>query len=157
MLWGAHRMKALMFLAVALMAMCLAGVTVEPLRGAGDQNQTLIELEKRWLEAEDDPSVLEGILADDFVHVLPFGFVTKAEQLRYMRTHPSPQARPARHFEDLKVRVYGNAGIVNGIVVSISREGKAEKTIFTDVFAYRDGKWQAVNAQELPLNESTHP
>jgi hypothetical protein len=100
--------------------------------------------------------VLEGILADDFVHVLPFGFVTKAEQLRYMRTHPLPQARPARHFEDLKVRVYGNAGIVNGIVVSTSQGSKPEKTIFTDVFAYRAGKWRAVNAQELPLNGSTH-
>ncbi len=150
-------MTGRIFSATALIAICLGSVMVEPLRSARDQNQAVIELEKRWLEAEDDPSALESILADDFVHVLPFGFVTKAEQLRYMRGHPSTQARPARHFEDLKVRIYGNAGIANGIVVSTSREGKVQKTIFTDVFAYRHGKWQAVNAQELPWNESTHP
>jgi hypothetical protein len=143
--------------AAALVAISLGSVTVDSLGGAHNQNQTLVELENRWLEAEDDPSALESILADDFVHVLPFGFVSKTEQLRYMRNHPPDQARPARHFEDLKVRIYGNAGIVNGIVASTTREGKVQKTIFTDVFAYRDGKWQAVNAQELPLNESAHP
>jgi hypothetical protein len=89
--------------------------------------------------------------------VLPFGFVTKTEQLQYLRGHPSRQARPAKHFEDLRVPVYGNIGIVNGIVVSTMSPGKEQKTIFTDVFAYRHGKWQAVNAQELPLNESEHP
>ena len=30
------------------------------------------------------------------------------------------------------------------------------KTLFTDVFAYHDGKWQAVNAQELPAAEAVH-
>lgn len=33
-------------------------------------------------------------------------------------------------------------------------DGKLRKTIFTDVFAYRAGRWQAVNAQELPFEES---
>ena len=117
------------------------------------QQQALVDLEKRWLSAEEDPKLLEGILADEFVHVLPFGFVTKAEQLQDMRSHPSTQPRSSRHFEDLRVRIYGSAGIVNGIVVAIMPEGTVKKTIFTDVFVYRDGKWRAVNAQELPLNE----
>jgi|SRR5579859_124124 len=143
--------------AAALIAISLGLIAVEGLWGASDQKQALIELEHRWLQAEDDPSTLEHILADDFVHVVPFGFVTKAEQLQYMRSHHSTQARPAKHFEALRVRVYGNTGIVNGIVVSTMAPGKNQKTIFTDVFAYRDGKWQAVNAQELPWNESAHP
>ncbi len=62
-------------------------------------------------------SALETILADDFVHVLSLGFVTKAEQLRHMRTHVVPERR-ARHFEDLRVRIYGSAGVVTGIVVA---------------------------------------
>ncbi len=72
-----------------------------------------------------------------------------------MRGHPAPPAdRETRRFEDLRVRVFGSAGVVNGIVVATSANGKIRKTIFTDVFAYRDGKWQAVNAQELPLAEA---
>jgi hypothetical protein len=41
-------------------------------------------------------------------------------------------------------------GIVNGVVVEADT-GSPHKTLFTDVFAYRDGRWQAINAQELPL------
>jgi len=40
--------------------------------------------------------------------------------------------------------------VVNGVVAATGADGRARKTMFTDVFAYRGGKWQAVNAQELP-------
>ncbi len=43
----------------------------------------------------------------------------------------------------MRVRIYGDVGIVNGTVVS-----GTQRTAFTDVFAFRDGRWQAVNAQE---------
>jgi hypothetical protein len=125
--------------------------------GENNQQQALVEIEHRWLEAEDDPAALESILADDFVHALPIGFVTKAEQLRYTRTHPGSERGSARRFGDLRVRVFGNIGIINGIVVATTPDGKMRKTIFTDVFAYRGGKWQAVNAQESPFSESAHP
>ena len=56
----------------------------------------------------------------------------------------------SQRFEDLHVRVYGEAGIVNGAVIETTEHGE-HKTLFTDVFAYRDGKWMAVSAQELPV------
>jgi len=68
--------------------------------------------------------------------------------LNFMRKHPAPEQRSERHFEDIHVRVYGSVGIVNGMVVEIGTARR--KTLFTDVFAYRDGQWQAVSAQELP-------
>jgi len=46
--------------------------------------------------------------------------------------------------------VYGTVGIVNGMVVETGGNTLVRRTLFTDVFAYRDGQWQAVNAQELP-------
>jgi hypothetical protein len=40
-------------------------------------------------------------------------------------------------------------GIVNGTVITSDGHGKeVDRTVFTDVFAYHDGRWQAVNAQE---------
>jgi hypothetical protein len=52
-------------------------------------------------------------------------------------------------FDSLKVRLYGDVGIANGIVVASDEHGKdVNQTIFTDVFVYRDGRWQAINAQE---------
>jgi Domain of unknown function (DUF4440) len=117
-----------------------------------DPEAALLQLEKSWLAAENDPDVLDSILADDFIHVLPGGFVTKKEQLSYMRSHPSPK-RETKHFEDLRVRIFGSAGVVNGIVVATDADSKTRRTIFTDMFAYRGGRWQAVNAQELPLGK----
>jgi hypothetical protein len=111
--------------------------------------QELLDLENHWLQVEDDPAALESILAPDFLHVVPAGIITKDEQLSFMRRHPRRE-QGAKRFENLHVRVYGNVGIVNGAVV-VSSKGGAQKTLFTDVFAYRDGKWQAVNAQELPV------
>lgn len=116
---------------------------------ADNSKQELLELENHWLQVENDPNALESILAPDFLHVVPAGIITKEQQLSFMRRHPAPDETPKKHFEDMHVRVYGTVGIVNGIVVETGAGG-IRKTLFTDVFAYRDGKWQAVSAQELP-------
>ena len=108
-------------------------------------------LEQRWLAVENDPAALEDILADDFVHVLPQGIITKNEQLAFMRAHPAPKDGATRHFEELRVRVFGTAAVATGIVAATTPDGKTLKTAFTDVFAHRDGRWRAVNAQETPL------
>jgi hypothetical protein len=115
--------------------------------------QELLELEDHWLQVENDPEALESIIADDFLHVVPVGIITKYEQLNFMRKHPSHQ-QSSRHFEDLHVRIYGSVGIVNGAVVATNGQG-AQKTLFTDVFAHREGKWRAVNAQELSAARAT--
>jgi hypothetical protein len=115
-----------------------------------DSKQQLLALENRWLQVEDDPVALESILAPDFLHVVPGEIITKEQQLQFLRQHPASSQRPEKHFEDLHVRVYGEAGIVNGAVIETSEHGQ-RKTLFTDVFAQRDGKWQAVSAQELPV------
>lgn len=115
-----------------------------------DSKRQLLALENRWLQVEDDPVALESILAPDFLHVVPGEIITKEQQLQFLRQHPAAGRRPEKHFEDLHVRVYDEAGIVNGAVIQTTQNGK-RKTLFTDIFARRDGKWQAVSAQELPV------
>ncbi len=119
-------------------------------KSAEQSKQELLALENRWLQVEDDPVALEGILASDFLHVVPGAIITKDQHLQFLREHPAGGKRPERHFENLHVRVYGEAGIVNGAVIETTEHGE-HKTLFTDVFAYRDGKWMAVSAQELPV------
>jgi Domain of unknown function (DUF4440) len=124
-------------------------VSQEP-KSAEESKQELLALENRWLQVEDDPVALEGILAPDFLHVVPGEIITKEQHLQFLREHPASGRRSEKRFEDLHVRVYGIAGIVNGAVIEKTDQGQ-RKTLFTDVFAYRDGKWQAVSAQELPV------
>src|SRR3984893_16283804 len=110
-------------------------------KSAEKSKQELLALENRWLQVEDDPVALEGILASDFLHVVPGAIITKDQHLQFLREHPAGGQRPEKRFEDLLVRVYGEAGIVNGAVIETTEHGE-RKTLFTDVFAYRDGKWQ---------------
>ena len=49
----------------------------------------LVALEKDRFDVEGDPEAVGPILADDFLHVLPVGIVTKKEQIAFLRKHPS--------------------------------------------------------------------
>ena len=126
-----------------------------------EQMHALRQIEEEWLANEDNPDIVKSILADDFVHVLPMGFIGKEEHLDYLRKHWEASSAVARHFDAMRIRVYGNTGIVNGIVVAENKtEGPVRKTLFTDVFVLREGHWQAVNAQELPYfppAQKSHP
>jgi ketosteroid isomerase-like protein len=129
----------------------------QPQTQSQKMEQEVKAVEQRWLENEDRPDVVQSILADDFVHVLPVGFITKEDQLAFLRKHPNA-FRGTKHFEELRVRIYGDVAIATGIVSTIPDPGtKAKRTAFTDVFVRRDGKWLAVNAQELPLQSQPAP
>ena len=151
-----NKMKLLRIVVPIALCSFAAALLIDRLQRPFGGREALLQLENKWLAAGDDPATLEGILAKDFVHVLPVGFVSRDEQItymRYMKEHPQ-KLRPLHHFDDMRVRIFKDVGLVNGIVVETNERGEVlRKTLFTDVFAYRDGRWQAVSAQELPLQE----
>ena len=134
------------------------GAAHAPQRTAEKDRQALVALENEWLGSEHDAAALERILAPDFVHPVATGdFLTKAQHI-YYSTKYLPPANLKQRFEQMSVRVYGDVGIVNGIVVTSDEHGQeVDKTIFTDVFAYRDGRWQAINAQENRVEKRPPP
>jgi len=138
------------FAAFIILLFIIVSFCAEPRAAQDKSEQAIRDLEQRWLENEDDPSTLTTILADDFVHALPMGFIDKQDQLNFLRKHHQI-SKSTKHFGELRVRLYGSTAIANGIVVD-KQEGSASlrKTVFTDVFVRRHGTWQAVNAQETP-------
>jgi len=139
--------------AIIILLFIIGSPGAEPRAAQDKSEQAIRDLEQRWLENEDDPSALTTILADDFVHALPMGFIGKQEQLNLLRKQHQT-SRSTRHFGELRVRLYGTTAIANGLVVD-TQEGTASvrKTVFTDVFVQRHGTWQAVNAQETPWEQ----
>jgi len=98
---------------------------------AGDETRTsnrdrdaLVALENEWLKNEHNGVELEHILASDFLDPVVTGDVlTTAQHIQFSSTHlPAPDL--TKHFEDLQVRVYGDVGIVNGLVVTTNKDGK---------------------------------
>ena len=127
-------------------------------RMAAQDKEALIELENTWLKGEHDAAVLQRVLAPDFVHPVVTGdFLTKSQHI-YYSTRRLPPPNLKQRFDQMNVRVYGDVGIVNGIVVTSDENGKQlDRTIFTDVFAWREGRWQALNAQENKVEQLKPP
>jgi hypothetical protein len=133
--------------ALTLLSLAVPGFA-RAARDADGNKKTLLALEDEWLHAR-DAKTLDRILADDFVHpVAPGLFLSKAEHIDWFTKHLPPASRKTR-LDHLQVRVYGETAIVNGLVIATDESGKElHRSIFTDVFVYPDGRWQAVNAQE---------
>lgn len=114
--------------------------------------QAIRKQEQEWLDGEEDRATLERILAEDFTHPVAVGlFLSKQEHIDWSVRHPRPKDRKAR-FETLNVRLFGDTAIATGIVENTdSSGGDKRRSIFTDVFAFRDGRWRAVNAQETAV------
>jgi hypothetical protein len=124
-------------------------------RTSNRDRDALVALENEWLKNEHNGAELEHILASDFLHPVVTGDVlTKAQHIQFSSKH-LPPSDLTNHFEGLQVRVYG---VVNGLVVRTNKDGNTvDKTVFTDVFVHRDGRWQAVNAQENVVRKVDKP
>ena len=96
--------------------------------------------------------ILDDLLADDFVRPMPSGQIWgKAEQLAWLKDRPAPAGFSGRT-ERLDVRLFGKFAIATGTAIILDPTGKeADRTIFTDVYAKRGGKWQMVSAQRGPV------
>ena len=120
--------------------------------------ETLREIETRLATAwvEGDRSFIEQTLADDWsVTDLTGQVLTKAEVLKQVFGSGSRQVI-AMHIDDIDVRPFGHWAIVTGRTKAAGEyEGQvAEVTLrFTDVFAYRNERWQVVSSQATLLNQ----
>ncbi|MGE5625460.1 MAG: nuclear transport factor 2 family protein [Bacillota bacterium] len=127
-----------------------ATVLAAPANAATGDEQTLLTLEQRWLTAGEqrDIPALKEILVDDFLHTTYLG--TLRDKADHLKSTLAP-AKSRQTLDDLKVRLYGDTGIVTGENVITAQDGSyVYKLRFTDVFVKRGGRWQAVSAQETP-------
>jgi hypothetical protein len=145
---GLSRLAFAALAALIFLSAASVGQTTSTPRTPESDRKTLEALEHDWLHAR-DAATLDRILAPDFVHILPLDhFATRQEHIDWFLKHPPPADRTTT-FGKLETRIYGDVGIVNGCVIaSDAHDKEVDRTMFTDVFVYRDGKWQAVNAQE---------
>ncbi len=122
----------------------------------GRVEQRLVQLERDWSAAflRHDTATIDRILADDYVGTDGRGIITnKAQEIEEAKA-PRP-ADPSPPFvildetvTDLKVRIYGDVGVVNGRVIEkIKSRGKESEIQYrrTTVWVKRQGRWQCVS------------
>lgn len=116
--------------------------------GQTKDEATLAQIENTWIRAvqQHDTTALGCILADEFEEADFAGsLINRSEMLA------SAAKRGIVHFEflDLHAHLYGDFAYVRGLGVIRSDDGKRPvKSRFTDIFVYRNGRWQCVAGHE---------
>lgn len=148
-------MKAgLTLLLVAAAFCCLTVVGPGKAQTARASEQALLQQERAWTEAfkQRDRAALERILAADFSFTDDGGVVYNKDQ--YVEAVMQVIRVDAYEIDDLKARVYGEAGVVTGRWTGrLTIDGKDASGAFrfTDTFIRRQGRWQVVASQDTRL------
>jgi len=124
--------------------------------GNAEAERYIKESERQWAEsvASGDSSVVERILAEDFVGVDPDGgFYDKAKMVK--DTASAPKYFLSNHLNEVKVRFYGDAAVAQGTESWVRRSGTPVhgRFVWTDTWIKRNGKWQIVAAEDLTVSE----
>jgi ketosteroid isomerase-like protein len=120
-----------------------------------EDEQALIKIQHDWAEAriKGDSSYTKQLEAENCTVVWPDGsIVNKREDLKSMT---GDIVFTEFKIDDLKVRLYGDTGIVVGQGRIKAHEGKQNllggKFVWTDTFVKQDGAWKVVASQVTPV------
>ncbi len=121
--------------------------------GQVKDGSALVAAEQNWARSleHQDTTTLGCILADEFEDAGPDGKLTdRATTLAKAAEH-----RAVHHeLSDLQPHVQGDFGYIRGQAAAVDAQGKTvAKVRFTDVYVYRDGRWQCVAGHESIMAE----
>lgn len=114
------------------------------------------ESESAWAEsvATGDGSVVQRILADDFIGVDPKGgLYDKAKMIS--ETADGPKYFASNHLNEVKIRFYGDMAIAQGNESWERKTGERGRFVWIDTWLRRDGRWQIEAAEDLIAPEPT--
>jgi len=132
----------------AAMLLIAASLTAAPM---GSVEQEITQMEKNWAEAPmtHDTASVERIVADDWIGIWFDGStLTKAQMIAEMKS--GAMTTQSITLDPIKVRVFGDVAISTGGDTEKSQykgQDSSGHYVWTDVYAKRNGKWQAVASQ----------
>ena len=130
-------------------------------QGVKSDQETLIDLEKRWNMAfhSGDVKFIDSILHDDFIATYEDG--VRADKTKELEQAASfNQQIDASAMEDFTIRIYGNTAVVWFTLRLVGPiQGKPVEIAlrYTDVWVLRDGQWKCVSSQSTRFNPKPAP
>jgi ketosteroid isomerase-like protein len=143
-------MRARLLMIVAFLFVLTSLAQVKTTDDHASDRAYIKQSESDWAEStqSNDASVLERILADDFVGVdIDGSHYTKTGAIQDYRTKPSELA--SNHLNEVEIRFYGDAAVAQGNEGWKKKDGTVGKFFWTDTWIKRGGKWQVVAAEDL--------
>jgi ketosteroid isomerase-like protein len=125
--------------------------------GRSEDEQTLIRIQREWAEArvKGDSSYARRVEANDCTIVWPDGSIVNKRQ--DLQTMTGGIVFTEFKIDDLRVRLYGDTGIVVGQGTIRAQKGKQDllggKFVRTDTFVKEGGEWKVVGSQITPVLE----
>jgi hypothetical protein len=111
----------------------------------------LMQLERDIGKAniESDYAFFDRVEAEEFIFTDAGGGVTtKKQDLEGLKQPPNPDVKlTAYDVDDMNVRLYDKMAVVTGRVTTkrlVKGQPMTSQSRFTDVFVWRDGRWQLV-------------
>ena len=150
-------MKAqLSFLVVAVASICTTWAVRAQQSNTAEAERYIRESESQWAEsvANGDASVVERILADDFLGVDPDGNLYEKARM-VADTREAPKEFISNHLNDVKVRFFGDMVVAQGNESWVRRTVTPlnGRFVWTDTWLHRNGKWQIVASEDLIVPE----
>ena len=121
------------------------------------EEQALLKIQHEWAEAriKGDSSYTRRIEADDCTIVWPDGRIVDKRQ--DLQTMTGDIVFSEFKIDDVRVRIYGETGIVVGEGTIKAQKGKQDllggKFVWTDTFVKQGGQWKVVASQITPVLE----
>ena len=115
------------------------------------EEQALMKIQHEWAEArvKGDSSYTRRIEADDCTIVWPDGRIVNKRQ--DLQTMIGDIVFTDFKIDDLRIRLYGDTGIVVGEGIIKAQQGKQDlldgKFVWTDTFVKQGGQWKVVASQ----------
>jgi predicted GNAT superfamily acetyltransferase len=119
--------------------------------GQAKDETALIQIEHAWAGTleQRDPDALSCLLAQEFEDADPQGNIFN----RAATVAKAGKHRSVHHeLSEMHAYVYDDVGYIRGLATAVDAQGKiVAKVRFTDIYVYRDRRWQAVAAHESML------
>ena len=109
------------------------------------------EASAQWAEsvATSDSSVLERILAEDFVWVLEGRILDKATAVAEARQGPGPFR--SNRLDRVDIRFFGATAVAQGSESWTTASGERGRFVWTATWVCRNDRWQVVASQDIAL------
>jgi hypothetical protein len=136
---------------VWLLVLCPVAYAAPCPAGQAKDGSALVQNELAWAKAleQRDSAALNCLLAAEFEDAGPDGTLQDRDTtLTKVSKH-----QPVHHeLTEMHAQVHGDFGYIRGLATAVDSQGKVLARVrFTDIYVYRDGRWQAVAAHESIL------
>jgi ketosteroid isomerase-like protein len=127
------------------------------MRDHSRDEQALIKIQHEWAEArvKDDTSYMRRVETNDCTVVWPDGRIVNKEE--DLQTMTGDIVFSEFKIHNLRVRLYGDTGIVVGEGIIKAHEGKQNllggKFVWTDTFVKQGDQWKVIASQITPVLE----